>query len=302
MKIFETLAPLVLLILLGCGLARIRFLGGQFINDLNKLAFWVVLPSMIFVNASHASAPAGRAVSVWLVLLGATLLICGAGYAAAWLLRLPRASHGTMAQAAFRGNAAFIGLPVMAFSLPAGSPVMPLAVVVMTAMMATYNILAVLVLQGGRGSMREMAFSVATNPLLMAGILGLLWGGLSLPMPTFVDRTLLLLSGAAVPISLLCIGGFLALHPISGRAGAVLVAATLKVGVLPALVFVGATLAGLDSAEMKIALIFSACPTAAASYTMAARMGGDQQIASGAVAASTLFSGPVLALALWLTR
>lgn len=302
MKIFETLAPLVLLILLGCGLARIRFLGSQFINDLNKLAFWVALPAMIFLNASHATAPAGRAIAVWMVLLFGTFLICGAGYMAAWFLRLPKEAHGTMAQAAFRGNTAFIGLPLLAFSLPPGSPLLPLAVVVMTAMMATYNILAVLVLEGGRGGLREIAASIATNPLLMAAILGLLVGGLRLPIPVFVDRTLVLLSGAAVPIALLCIGGFLALHPISGRVVAVFTAAFLKIGVLPTIVYFAALLAGLSSEEMKIALIYSACPTAAASYTMAARMGGDQAIASGTVAASTLLSGPVLVLVLWITR
>ena len=51
MLLVDTLAPLVLLIVLGAGLARIRFLGPAFIADLNKLAFWIALPALLFTSA-----------------------------------------------------------------------------------------------------------------------------------------------------------------------------------------------------------------------------------------------------------
>ncbi len=58
--IFETLAPLVLIIALGTVLAKIKFLGHDFMNDLNKLAFWVALPALLFTSASHAIEPGGQ--------------------------------------------------------------------------------------------------------------------------------------------------------------------------------------------------------------------------------------------------
>ena len=48
MLLVDTLAPLVLLIALGAGLARLRFLGSAFMVDLNKLAFWITLPRTPF--------------------------------------------------------------------------------------------------------------------------------------------------------------------------------------------------------------------------------------------------------------
>ncbi len=51
MLIFETLAPILLLIALGSLLAHLRFLGRDFIADLNKLVFWVTLPALIFVGS-----------------------------------------------------------------------------------------------------------------------------------------------------------------------------------------------------------------------------------------------------------
>jgi len=48
MHILQVLAPSMMLIALGAGLAWIRFLGKPFIGELNKLAFWIALPSLVF--------------------------------------------------------------------------------------------------------------------------------------------------------------------------------------------------------------------------------------------------------------
>lgn len=65
----------MLLIALGAGLAWIRFLGRPFIGELNKLAFWIALPCLVFRAAAHAGSPNLQT----LVLIGAvtvpTLLI-----------------------------------------------------------------------------------------------------------------------------------------------------------------------------------------------------------------------------------
>lgn len=115
-----------------------------------------------------------------------------------------------------------------------------------------------------------------------------------------VDRTLAALGAAAVPIALLCIGGSLVSRPIRGGAIALL-AAALKVIVLPFGVLVAARWLGFASEETRLAVVFAACPTAAASYVMAVKMGGDESLASSTVAVSTLCAGPALAVALWLT-
>jgi len=57
----------------------------------------------------------------------------------------------------------------------------------------------------------------------------------------------------------------------------------------------------LAPAKLQIALVLSACPTAAASYVMAVKMNGDGALASATIAASTIFSAPALLWALWVT-
>lgn len=305
MHIVETLVPLILIIGLGFLLSKVKFLGRDFAADLNKLAFYVALPALLFISASHAQRP-GR--QVWLllgVMATATLLNCGISWIVSLLLKMPPSARGTLQQASFRGNLAYIGIPVLAYSFGVSDGNVPEAfstgVIVMTALMASYNILAVIVLQNGKTGAREVAVSIATNPLLLSGCLGLLVAASGLRLPLVIDRGVELVSGAAVPIALLCIGGSLAMTSLKGRKSWIVAAVALKVGILPLIVWILAKAAHLHPDEMRIALVLASCPTAAAAYVMAVRMGGDEALASGSIAASTLVSAVSLSVALLIT-
>ncbi len=301
MTIFETLAPLVILIGLGVLLSHLRFLGKEFIADLNKLAFWVALPALLFRSAAHATAPNEQTLLLFGILCGATILAAALGYGCAVLMRLPATLWGTLSQSAFRGNLAYIGIPTLTYSLSSSSAggMISTAVVVMTLLMAFYNILAVLVLGGTH--FVQMWRPVFTNPLLISGLAGLAWAASGWPLPAFADRSLEALGNAAVPIALLCIGGSLSLKAIRGRTAAIGLAVAVKVLLLPLLVWGLGIWFGLGPAKLQIALVLAACPTAAASYVMAVKMNGDGELAAATIAASTIFSAPALICALWLT-
>jgi hypothetical protein len=274
--------------------------------DLNKLAFWIALPALLFTSASHAAEPGGQTWHLLGVLLAGTLAITAVAWAVSPLLRMPPGTRGTLMQSAFRGNLAYIGIPVLSYSLGGDPRALATAVIVMVLTMAFYNILAVIVLQqpgqAGRGpDFTRVLKSIATNPLLIAGLAGLILPFSGLALPGFVDRALQSLGAAAVPIALLCIGGSLAVTPLRGKHSWIAAAALLKVAVLPVIVFALGRLAGLGAPEMRIALVLTACPTAAASFVMAKQMGGDEALASGSIALSTVLSALSLAGALWVT-
>lgn len=309
-QILEILAPLALLIALGSALAHIRFLGADFIADLNKLAFWVALPALIFTSANHDGPSGAQLWRLLAVMIVATLLISLVAWLASFVLRLPGTAHGTFVQSAFRGNLAYIGVPVLANSfgampVPGLARPMTTAVIVMVLTMAFYNILAVVVLQVSQHAQQkvkwqQMARSIGTNPLLLAGLLGLVVPLFHITLPNFLDNALQMLGAAAIPLALLCIGGSLVMVPLRGKHAGIIVAALLKTTVLPLLVLLLAHLAGLDSMSRRIALVLAACPTAAAAFVMARQMGGDEALASGSIALSTILSAFSLAFALWL--
>jgi predicted permease len=309
--ILETLAPLALLIALGSVLAHIRFLGEAFINDLNKLAFWVALPAMIFTSASSETGSIQQVWMLFAVMVGSTMLVSLVAWAASYALRMPDTARGTLVQSAFRGNLAYIGIPVLANSAAMSGAadaraIMTTVVIAMVLTMAFYNILAVIVLQAsqrttGKGSWRQTVRSIATNPLMLAGLLGLAVPLLHIRLPLFLQCALQSLGTAAVPLALLCIGGSLVMVPLRGKMSWIVAAALMKTAVLPALVFLITRAVGLDVMEQRIALVLASCPTAAASFVMARQMGGDEALASGSIALSTFLSAFSLAAALWLT-
>jgi predicted permease len=311
MVLVDTLAPLILLIVLGAALARIRFLGSAFIADLNKLAFWIALPALLFTSASGAAAPDSDTFRLFAVLVVGTAIITLLAFAASFALQMPASTRGTLMQAAFRGNLAYIGIPILAYSFSEGSAegsnrAMATAVIVMVFTMALYNILAVIVLQSSMHSTRAIDWrrsllSILSNPLLLAGLLGLVVPLLRITLPSFLQRALEALGAAAVPIALMCIGGSLATIRLKGRRSWIVTAALLKVAVLPCLVFFFTRLAGLETADQRTALVLASCPTAAAAFVMARQMGGDEALASGSIALSTLLSFISLSVALWLT-
>lgn len=306
----NTLLPLILLIGVGAGLSRIRFLGPQFSADLNKLAFWIALPALLFRSAAGASEASASTWWLLAVMLTVTIAVAGLGWWCSRWLGVPASGQGTFVQSAFRGNLAFIGIPVLAASVVDApdyvrTPLMASGVIVMTLTMAFFNVLAVIVLQasrqGGRAGARAMVGPLVTNPLLLSGLSGLALALTGMRLPTFLDRTLEVLGGAAVPIALLCIGGSLATTRFSGRRSWIVSAALLKVAVKPAMAGLLVAVVGLGAIERRIAVVFAATSTAAAAYVMARQMEGDEALASGSIALSTVLSAISLAVALLLT-
>ena len=119
---------------------------------------------------------------------------------------------------------------------------MATAVIVMVFTMALYNILAVIVLQSSMHSAggidwRRTVLSIVSNPLLLAGLLGLVVPLLQITLPSFLQRALEALGAAAVPIALMCIGGSLANDHVARRRSWIVTAALLKVAVLPCACF-----------------------------------------------------------------
>ena len=309
MGVFEIISPILILVLLGVALARWNFLGAAFMGDLNRLTFWVALPVALFRATAVSGDPGPEAGGIYCVVLCATLLAAMAGWLASSFIGLPLSSHGTVAQSAFRGNLAYIGLPLLSSAFqnkPAGSAYFATTVVTMAALTATYNVLAVIVLQASRhqlywGSLKPSLHAIITNPLLIAFGGGLLFHAAHLKLPPFIDRTLETLGSSAVPMALLCIGGAIAFIKLGKNTKGMAAAVILKLAILPAMVFLTGKLMGFDLASLRIAMVFAACPTAASSFVMARQMDGDESVASGSIVLSTIFSVISLPVALLIT-
>ncbi len=303
-EILNTLAPVFLLIAVGAGLQRSGFVAPDFLKEANRLTYWVGLPALLFSQLAasfHRSDGAGLMFGVMLGATGATIV---AAYAVAWLWRVPGAAVGTFVQGAFRGNLAFVGLPIIYAlpdsPLPGGLSVRTAAIVTIAPMMVLYNIGGVVVLLLSQHTLswrmlRPFARQLATTPPLLATFAGIGFALSGWTLPVAVDRAFAALGQMALPLGLLGVGGSLVTVRLGAHWPRPLAAALVKTVLAPGLGWVVGRALGLAALELKLVMILLACPTAIVSYTVALELKGDEALASGAIVLSVLASVAALA-------
>lgn len=302
--IINSLAPIFLVIGLGWILRCKGFLSREAIEALARLAYWVGIPGLLFCKVVRSNLVPAQVSDLFLVTVGSTVAGMILSYLLALSLEVPKAAMGTFVQAAFRGNLAFVGLPVIFYAFSgseqsAAASAEAAALWVFGPMVALYNVAAVLVLLISRHgvntrALRSLFGELITNPLLLACLAGILYSASGWPLPAWLGRSLEVVGQMALPLALLCIGGSLRrIDPGDGWRWLV-AAAAAKVILMPLLGYAIAWLVGLNADSTRIALILLACPTAAASYVLVHQLGGDETLASGAIVLST----PLAALSL----
>lgn len=282
------------------------FLSHQALHDLNRLTYWIGLPSLLFHRIAGASAQVGEVADLLLVVTGATLLALAVAAAVAALGGLGREARGTFVQGVFRGNLAFIGLPVVMYAFAGAGATTSNALLAFGPLVVLYNVLAVLVLllpgrQGGQSALGGALRGLLTNPILLACLAGLGFSLLQIPLPQPLQRSFAAIGQMALPLALLCIGGTLYSTHLQGSLRWATLGAVLKVALVPGLGFVLARALELSAAHTRIALILLACPTASASYVLVRQLKGDTALASSMIVISNLLAVPAMALVLGVT-
>lgn len=302
MFIINSIAPIFLLIAFGKLLQKSGFLPEAFFKGLNQLVFRFALPALLICSISTAELKAvtiGRLVAVLTV---ATLMTLATAWILARILRLPPEKKGSFIQGSFRGNGAFIGLPVILYSIGSLDPqVEPLATVILAPLVVLFNILGVSVLLHYGRKRRDTAKSMSTffiqlvrNPLIIACLIGFVLNLSGWKLPLFLFRSMDALGRAALPMILISIGSSLTIDPLRGAASPSLIASLLKVAVAPVFGFLLAGLLDLDATERMITVLYLAAPTAGMSFVMAEVMDNDATLAGRIVALSTLLSAITL--------
>lgn len=303
--VFTTLAPVFILIAIGAVLQRSGFVSNGFLREANRLTYWLGLPALLFSQLARSFHDAEGANLVLSAIGISTILVVVTAYLAVWIMRVPGAVAGTLVQGSFRGNLAFVGLPII-FALPdtpiaGGMSVRAAAVVVVGPTLVAYNFLGVIVLllsqhKLGWAMVKPFVRQLAMTPPLIATVAGIVFAvaGWTLPVP--VDKALTALGEMALPLGLLGVGGALMTVETGFFGKASWAAALIKTAISPLIGWAVGSFLRLDPLALKLLLILLATPTAVVSYAVAVELKGDEKIASGAIVLSVLISVASLAL------
>ncbi len=295
---FNVVLPLFLCMALGYFLKWIKLYDDATLKTINKLVFKVFLPIYLFrsIYTTDLSAVfnpklilfAVLGILVWFVIL---------------MLVVPRiekdnAKRGVMVQAMFRSNFVLYGLPV-AVSL-CGEENIGATSLMIGIVVPIFNILAVITLEtfrGGKPSVAKMAKGIATNPLIIASVIGIAFYCLNIKLPTAVEKTVTDLGRVATPLALVALGGEFKFHKVKGNLKQLIIAVCGKLVISPLAIVTAGIVLGFRDEMLVPILLMSGAPAAVSSYTMAQQMGGDGELAGEIVVFSTGLS--ILTIFLW---
>jgi len=285
------------LIAVGWIAARVRYIPQDAGPLLSQFAYKILIPALLF-RAMATMAPTvqspwllagayGTAVAVtWITATLATLL----------LLRRPAADAPAIAFASTFGNGLMMGIPLIlaAFGPEAAPPVAILVTCDSIILWLLGTLHMELAIRGVRGSLRSIAGTVldlARNPIIAAVLIGTLWRWSGLGLPDVADKLIVLLGGAAIPVSLTALGITLARYEIKGQTPTLSLITALKLVAFPALaLWIGIAVAGLTPVWAGTLAVFAAMPVGANAFVFAARYERAVGSVSAAVAISTLLA------------
>ena len=312
MQILNSLIPIFAVIGLGMLLRKRDFLTVDSTRAFNQFAYFFALPLFLFYKLATASGSGSQVESMVFALLMAVAATGGIGWLAGYVFKIPYRSRGTMIQASFRGNLAFIGLPLVLFmiaDLPTEqkSAFEAAVLLTMTPVVLFYNVGSVVALAAYNEntekhfSYRHMFINLLNNPIIWACIAGAAFQYFQWPVPTPVLHICEIIGASAFAIALIGIGSQLISIPASNAFQGTILPTVIKCVVCPAICWIVGKSVGLTGVELQATLILSACPTAVSSFVLADQMNGDADLAATSVVVCTAVSFLTLSVILLIT-
>jgi predicted permease len=301
---FNALAPLLFLALIGYGLRHFKILDKAFIGQLNNFIFVVALPVLIFTGMSELTQFSAINFDVVLFAFVMILVVMVLGVILIKTVHLKPSSRPVILQTIFRGNFVIIGVP-LALRL-GGNEALTIIIVMNAFLVPLTNMGSIITFQlfdpeiyltwqNVRRVLKKSFF----NPIMIGIYLGALvvlfntqWQWVTGNIPVIPD-TLELISGAAIPMALIAIGGQFSFHRVKSMARPIMVGVVGRLVMVPVVALSAALLLrdviDFDNAWAALIGIF-ATPVAVASVAVCKGLNGDDELASQMVMWTTSFA------------
>ena len=299
--ILNSLVPVFLVIALGTAIKRFDFPGDDLWAPLDRLTYYVFFPALLL----HTLATADLAnFNVWPM---AYALWAGLFSMVAILMVLRIASNlsGPQFASVFQGAARWNGFVALAaIGQLYGPEGVALAAVSFAALVPTVNILSVLILTRYAGDTPAGFMTVmkllSKNPLILACAAGIFLNITGVRLPGPLEPTADILGKAALTIGLLAIGAGLRLDHAFETKGIVLLTSTLKLLVMPFLMYGWCIVFEVEGMARLVVLLCGSVPGATSSYILARQLGGDATLMASLITGSTIMAAFTMPLIFFL--
>ena len=291
--------PMCLVMALGYGTRRLGWLRREEISTINKIAFRIFLPCLLYYNIYCSDLSGSFDPLLMTYAVGGVLLTFGLALGYTLLTQKQPQRRGLLIQGMFRSNYVIMGIPVATALL--GADQLGTVSILIAIIVPLFNMLAVVVLEVFRGQKPKplhILGQIAKNPLVIGSVLGILTLVAGIRLPHILEQTIQSVSAIASPLQLFLLGAFFQFSGLKTYRRELVTVSIAKLIVSPGLFLgLGALLGFRGVAFVSLIGIF-ASPTAVNSFTMAQQMGGDAELAGDIVVTTSAAS--ILTMFLWI--
>lgn len=300
---FNTLAPLIIIAILGYILKQKGMFNDSLTALLNKYIFYVALPVLAFRAIAFVDRSSGIHWPFIVFATSALMVVLLIGFLMVPFFRLNDNEKPVVMQGFVRGNFIIIAIP-LSLRL-GGEEALSVIILLNVLLIPLSNIMSIYIFKffqkevNGLGSFPVIMRETSRNPIMIGIALGIialwlqpLWIA-AIIEGNFVYDTLSLLGATATPMALLAIGSSLQFGQFNAYIKPILLVTSARLVVIPISVFFVAhwviEWAGTTGYWPTLIAIF-ASPVAASSVAVTQGLKGDERIASQLVLWTTLMS------------
>ncbi len=298
--IANAIIPVFLLIGMGYFLKKRKIIAAETENFINNLAYYLVLPAMIFISIYKS--PFDKIFSIKMV------LGCYAAAFAVFLIAIAlsrfylQRQRGAMVLTTFRTNIAYLGFPLI---LNAYGQLALAQCSVLTGFIAPFTItLSILYLnmeyRGNNKEKNKILYYVFSDPLVLSSIAGIIFSYFRISLPTFIINTIDMISSMGSPLMLIAVGSGLKFSTIKRDKSAIVISTFLKLIIMPLLtLLIFRCFMPLDShMELIIAVMTFAFPSALSTYMMVKQYKSNAELCSSIIMFTTVLS--IFSISFWI--
>lgn len=304
--VISSLLPVFMVIALGYFLRYRAVLGAAAWHGLENLCYFVLFPVLLVKTLAVADLGSAEISSFAAALLFAILAMSALLLLAYPVLQryfhVSRASFTSLMQGATRWHG-FIALSIAGLLL--GDEGVVYMAVTMAIIIPLLNVINVMVLAhfgDAEGEVHGVFLQLARNPFIIACALGAFLNVSGLGLTSLLYDFADIIGGGALGIGLLVVGAGIQLGAISDHRGLVVFGALLRLLGMPALMFTGCLLFGVEGLPRTVAMLAAAVPTAASSFVLARQMGGDAPLMANLITLQVLAAIVTLPVVIWLVQ
>ncbi len=299
----QALVPVFVLILLGHVFRRWNFPGGDFWPQAERFTYYVLFPAMLVFKLGQARLPASAYGDIALLIVAMIAAMTLVLVVAQRIWRWSGPVFSSVFQGAIRFNS-YVGLAAGGMLL--GDEGLSLTAIAVAIMVPLLNLLCIvmfsLVATQGPVQFKPVLKAIATNPLIVGSVIGVIWSFFEIGFHPLFAAILQPLSELALPMGLMCVGAGLQLKALRGASMPFLVSTVLKLLAFPVMTAGLALLFGVEGVLVQVVVLLAALPTATSAYILARQLGGDAPLMAGIISGQTLLaiaSIPLMLSILW---